>query len=194
MLKRIGLYNGDLQWQTFLAKWLFVSLLDRHSCIASIAAFPLERLARFCICSCFSLRDLSALDEFSVLRYGYFAVIMFKPCVAWWFISNLSALGKRGSRDNERQSREEPGKETTEKPSPLCELVFKLLKRQATQAIMFEVSVEAANITLRLPGAAAFRFVNGRCHFRSLFQALGSWDKRKQARKKRGRTKGRNSL
>ena len=34
-------------------------------------------------------------------------------CVAWRFLSNLcGAIGKRESRDNERQSREEPGRET----------------------------------------------------------------------------------
>ena len=33
-------------------------------------------------------------------------------CVAWRFLSNLSALGKRGSRDIERKSHEEPGRET----------------------------------------------------------------------------------
>ena len=37
-------------------------------------------------------------------------------CVAWRFLSNLMALGKRESRDEERQSREKPGRETTEKP------------------------------------------------------------------------------
>ena len=37
-------------------------------------------------------------------------------CVAWRFLNNLRALGKRESRDKERQSREEPGRETTEKP------------------------------------------------------------------------------
>ena len=36
-------------------------------------------------------------------------------CVAWRVLSNLRALGKLGSRDKERQSREEPGKETTAK-------------------------------------------------------------------------------
>ena len=33
-------------------------------------------------------------------------------CVAWRFLSNLRAIGKRESRDKERQSREEPGRET----------------------------------------------------------------------------------
>ena len=47
-------------------------------------------------------------------------------CIACRFLSNLRALGKRGSRDKERQSREEPGTETT--ASPLCALAFKLLK------------------------------------------------------------------
>ena len=37
-------------------------------------------------------------------------------CVAWRFLSNLRGIGKRESRDKERQSREEPGRETTEKP------------------------------------------------------------------------------
>ena len=36
-------------------------------------------------------------------------------CVAWQFLSNLRAIGKREIRDKERQSREEPGRETTEK-------------------------------------------------------------------------------
>ena len=31
-------------------------------------------------------------------------------CVAWRLSSNLSALAKRGSRDNEYQSRQEPGR------------------------------------------------------------------------------------
>ena len=38
-------------------------------------------------------------------------------CVAWRFLSNLRAIGKRESRDKERQSREEP-----------CVFAFKLLK------------------------------------------------------------------
>ena len=37
-------------------------------------------------------------------------------CVAWRFLSNFRALEKRGSRDKELQDREEPGRETTEKP------------------------------------------------------------------------------
>ena len=37
-------------------------------------------------------------------------------CVAWRFLSSFRAIGKRESRDKERQSREEPGRETTEKP------------------------------------------------------------------------------
>ena len=39
-------------------------------------------------------------------------------CVAWRFLSKLSELEvrKRGSRDDKPQSREEPGRETTEKP------------------------------------------------------------------------------
>ena len=53
--------------------------------------------------------------------------------VAWRFLTNLRALGKRGRRDRERQSREEPGRETTASPlvyaaSPLCAHAFKLLK------------------------------------------------------------------
>ena len=36
-------------------------------------------------------------------------------CVAWRFSSNLRAIGKRESRDKERQGRKEPGRETTEK-------------------------------------------------------------------------------
>ena len=34
-------------------------------------------------------------------------------CVVWRFLSNLKASRKWGSRDKERQSREEPGRETT---------------------------------------------------------------------------------
>ena len=37
-------------------------------------------------------------------------------CVAWRFSSSLRVIGKRESRDKERKSREEPGRETTEKP------------------------------------------------------------------------------
>ena len=40
-------------------------------------------------------------------------VVTFRlACVAWWFLSNLRALGKRGSRDKDGQNREEPGRET----------------------------------------------------------------------------------
>ena len=47
-------------------------------------------------------------------------------CVAWRFLSNSSALAKRRSRDNEHQSREEPGR--FDARSLLCALAFKLLK------------------------------------------------------------------
>ena len=47
-------------------------------------------------------------------------------CVAWWFLSNFGALGKRENHDKKRQSREEPGIQTFEKP--LCVFAFKLLK------------------------------------------------------------------
>ena len=36
--------------------------------------------------------------------------------VAWRFLRNLRAIRKSESRDKEGQSREEPGRETTEKP------------------------------------------------------------------------------
>ena len=36
-------------------------------------------------------------------------------CVAWRFLSNLRAIEKRESRNKERQSGEEPGRERTEK-------------------------------------------------------------------------------
>ena len=55
-------------------------------------------------------------------------VIAGLACVAWRFLSNLRALGKRESRDKKRQSREEPGRETTIfAASPLC-VSFKLAK------------------------------------------------------------------
>ena len=38
--------------------------------------------------------------------------------VAWGFLTKLRALGKRGSRDEECQSRGEPGRKTTEKTVP----------------------------------------------------------------------------
>ena len=40
---------------------------------------------------------------------------IFLACVAWRFLSNMRAIGKRESCYQERQSREEPGRETTEK-------------------------------------------------------------------------------
>ena len=46
-------------------------------------------------------------------------------CIAWRFLSNLRALGKRGSHNVKRQSHKEPGRETTEKHRsflPLCAL------------------------------------------------------------------------
>ena len=49
-------------------------------------------------------------------------------CVAWLFLSNLRALGKRESGDEERQSREEPGRETA---SPLYVLAFNKLPSYA---------------------------------------------------------------
>ena len=47
-------------------------------------------------------------------------------CVAWRFLNNLRALGKRESRDKERQSREEPGRETTEKPEDISLFLYHL--------------------------------------------------------------------
>ena len=41
-----------------------------------------------------------------VLEVGVGEVV---ACVAWRFLSNLRAIGKRESRDKGRQSREEPG-------------------------------------------------------------------------------------
>ena len=37
-------------------------------------------------------------------------------CLAWRFLDKLSELRKRGNRNNKPQGREEPGRETTEKP------------------------------------------------------------------------------
>ena len=50
---------------------------------------------------------------------GKLAVLL--ACVAWWFLSKLSALRQRGSRDNKPRSREEPGRERNDKntASPL---------------------------------------------------------------------------
>ena len=56
---------------------------------------------------------------------------LYIACVAWRFLSDLRAIGKWESRDKERRSREEPGRETTEtteKPPPLCVFAFKLPK------------------------------------------------------------------
>ena len=47
-------------------------------------------------------------------------------CVAWRFFSNLRAPGKRESRDKQRQSRKEPGREATFAASPLSVFVFKI--------------------------------------------------------------------
>ena len=54
----------------------------------------------------------SHLDQTSLVNKGF---ITYVACVAWRFSSNLRAIGKRESRDEECQSREEPGRETTEK-------------------------------------------------------------------------------
>lgn len=53
-------------------------------------------------------------------------------CVAWRFLDKLSELRKRGNRNNKPQGREEPGRETTEKP--LHSRSKNSLNRQATQA------------------------------------------------------------
>ena len=52
---------------------------------------------------------------------------MLLVCVAWRFLSNLKAIGKRESRAKERRSREEPGREVVCSRS-------NCLNRQATQA------------------------------------------------------------
>ena len=50
-------------------------------------------------------------------------------CVTWRILSNLRAIEKQDGRYKERQSREEPGRETTVfVASPLCVFAFKLLK------------------------------------------------------------------
>ena len=41
-------------------------------------------------------------------------------CVAWRFLSNSRALGKRESRDKERQRREEPERDNWEQLVPRC--------------------------------------------------------------------------
>ena len=51
------------------------------------------------------------------------------PCVAWRLLSKLSALRKRGNRDNKPQSRKEPGRETTR--CLAASLALKLVKKIA---------------------------------------------------------------
>ena len=155
MLWRTRMDNGNLQWQTFLAGWFFVSFLDRlagsllgflqmlralclgrpcsswnlwqtfHDALGNLedqtdvawadtteykgvilfakyAVFPslLFILNGKCFCciwsffvaffaksSCFTLWDLSALDEFLVLHYGYFAVILFEVSLEGSYIT-----------------------------------------------------------------------------------------------------------
>ena len=53
------------------------------------------------------------MQAFNSLIQAY--VLKTLACVAWRFLSNLRALGKRESRVKERQNREESGRETTEK-------------------------------------------------------------------------------
>ena len=57
-----------------------------HSCssswtVSAFVAFGRFPWPFFAKSSCFSLQDLSALDKFSVLRYGYFAVIFLEVSV-----------------------------------------------------------------------------------------------------------------
>ena len=56
-------------------------------------------------------------------------------CVAWRFLSNLRAIGKRESRDKERQSCEEPGRETTKKLPAQIAGIFLLVQYAGVRAI-----------------------------------------------------------
>ena len=81
-----------------------------------------------------------------VVRFVRVVMIVI-ACVAWRFLSNLRALGKRESRDEERQSREEPGRETTEKP-PARKAGIGNVERLKIDTCRFDPNVE--NTRLRL--------------------------------------------
>ena len=66
------------------------------------------------------------LIEISYSKTSFREKILVRSCLrSLVFLSNLRALAKLQSRDQERQNREEPGRKTT---SPLCVFAFKLLK------------------------------------------------------------------
>ena len=67
-------------------------------------------------CEDYFARSLPASTPAAISISAIWRISCFIACVAWRFLSNLRLLGKRESRDKKRQSRREPGKETTEKP------------------------------------------------------------------------------